>query len=236
MNNLCHRCSGELTSRDGAASFCPHCGATQLYLLDHLLEDVPADSQTTGAPPPPGVPGAGRLIEWQTVIQSAAFVGAVAALLCVVSMKVAVFGMLGFLWVVSGSVIAIGLYQSRRPAAYMDAATGARIGVVVGLIVAAALGVAIAIAGVVSRYALHGMGEFDATLRTLLQTLIHQTQAQSQGQPMPDEIVRYMFSPEFRAAWMLTVMTTLGVGVLVMSTLGGAFAGFLRTRPRVIEG
>lgn len=237
MNNLCHRCSGELTSRDGAASFCPHCGATQLYLLDHLLEDAPR-SDTTGTPPPPGVSGSGRQVEWQAAIRSAAFVGAVAAFFCVVSLKVDIFGLLGFVWIASGSVIAIGLYHSQRPTAYMDTAVGARIGVVVGVVVASALGLALALAGVVTRYALHGMGTFDRGLSALVQTVVAQaqTQSQSQGQAMPEWLIALMFSPEYRAASMLAGVGLLVASVMVLSVLGGAFAGLLRTRPRALEG
>lgn len=237
MDNLCHRCSGELTSRDGAASFCPHCGATQLYLLDHLLEDAP-QRDTTGAPPPPGKSSGAHEVEWQAAIRCAAFVGAVAAFFCVVSLKLDVFGLLGFVWIASGSVIAIGLYHAQRPAAYMDTAVGARIGVVVGVIVASALGVALALAGVVTRYALHGMGTFDSGASTLIHTFVSQMQAQSQsqGQSMPDWWIGLMFSPEYRAASMLAGLGMLIASVLVVSVLGGAFAGFLRARPRALEG
>ena len=72
--------------------------------------------------------------------------------------------LLSWLWTISGSMIALGLYQRRRPLAWMDAGVGARIGIVVGLALVACLAVVLATGGLVARYGLHSMAGVDAQL------------------------------------------------------------------------
>ena len=126
MREFCHRCGGELPAGDGVTPFCPHCGAPQIYLLDH---EQPAEAQETGAAPPPRP----QQVEWKTAIRCAALVAVVAAVLSLVSTRVPVMSPLSSLWTISGSLIAVGLYQKRRPQAWMDAGVGARIGIVGGI-------------------------------------------------------------------------------------------------------
>src|SRR5271154_6226523 len=160
MHESCHRCGGALPAGDGLSPFCPHCGAPQIYLLDHEQSDRAADADTTGTLPPPRP----RKIEWRTAIQCAALVGAIAAVLSLVAERVPVITPLSSLWTISGSIIALGLYQWRRPLAWMDAGVGARIGIVVGLVLAVCLGITMAIVGLVSRYGLHTVPSYDAEL------------------------------------------------------------------------
>ena len=77
MHEFCHRCGGELSASDGSSPFCPHCGAPQIYLLDHEPAAEIAATDTTGAAPPP----APRQVEWKTAIRCALLVAAVAAVL-----------------------------------------------------------------------------------------------------------------------------------------------------------
>ena len=233
MQTLCHRCGGDLPVRDGSTSFCPHCGAPQLYLLEHLLEDGPAIG-TTGAPPPPSM----RQIDWQAALRAAALVGLVATLLCIVAVRVQVFTLLSWLWIVSSSVVAIGLYQRQRPAAFMDARTGAHIGLVVGLLTTFALALTLAVAGTISRFALHDMGNVDAAMSAMIHTMIGQFEAQAAGQPDAKAVIPHVvgiyLSPEFPAALMLLGGGLVTGMLLAVSTIGGAIAGFIRTRTRAL--
>ncbi len=77
MHKFCHRCGGELSAGDGEASFCPHCGAPQIYLIDYEEASAAAEEATTGAQPPPRP----REVEWKTAIRCAALVALVAAVL-----------------------------------------------------------------------------------------------------------------------------------------------------------
>jgi hypothetical protein len=228
MSTSCHRCGGDLPLPDGATSFCPHCGAPQLYLLEHLLEDLP--TETTGAEPPPDA----RRIEWQPAIRAAMFVALVAPALCLLGSALSIFSLLSLLWIASGSIIAIGIYHKQRPAAFLDARTGARIGLVVGLLMGLALSLTLAVSGVVARFALHRMAGFDADTTGKLRAQIDlmSAQAAAQSNPIPPWLTAIFLSPEFRAAMGLVSIAMLCALVLLLSTLGGAFAGSMRARPR----
>ncbi len=223
MHEFCHRCGGELPAGDGAAPFCPHCGAPQIYLLDH--EPVPPTTEggTTGALPPPRP----QVVEWKTAIRCAGLVAIVAAALSVAGTRVPAVSLLSSLWILSGSLITVGLYQRRRPLALMDAGVGARIGLVAGLALITCLGVSMAVAGLVARFGLHSMAAFDAQLTEQLHAQIEKAAA---ANPAPPEVIRFMYAPEFRAGIILAGFAMVAGGLLLLSTLGGAVGGMLRTR------
>jgi hypothetical protein len=164
-------------------------------------------------------------VEWKTAIRCAVVVAAVGAVLSLGAMRVEMLSPLSFLWVMSGSLITMGLYQKRRPAAWMDVRIGARIGVVVGICLALGLGTAMASWGLVARYGLHSMGSFDAEMAARMQEAIHNSST-----PVPPEMMGFISSPEFRAGTMLAGFAFVSTGLLVLSTVGGAFAGLLRMR------
>lgn len=224
MHEFCHRCGGELPAGDGAAPFCPHCGAPQIYLLDHE-PPATAEDGTTGTLPPPRP----QIVEWKTAIRCAALVAIVAAVLSVAATRVPAVALLNSLWIISGSLITVGLYQRRRPLALMDAGVGARIGLVAGLALITCLSVSMAVAGLVARYGLHNMAAFDTQLTEQLHAQIEKAAA---ANPAPPEVIRFMYAPEFRAGIMLAGFAMVAGGLLLLSTLGGAVGGMLRTRKR----
>jgi hypothetical protein len=226
MQEYCHRCGGELPARDGMSPFCPHCGSPQIYLQDYEQQSGGAEADTTGAIPPPRP----QQVEWKTAIRCAALVAGVAAGLSLVSQRVQVVSFLSTLWTISGSMIALALYQRRRPLAWMDAGVGARIGLVVGLALVACLGSAWAVGGVVARYGLHSLGGFDAELT---QTVHDSFEKASAMAPQPPELKRLWFSPEFRAGLMLLGFGMISTFLLILSTVGGAVGGFMRMRRNV---
>ena len=229
MGKVCHTCGGELPAASGESPFCPHCGTPQLYLS---LEN---QSPETGGEPPAGTPGApstGALppprpqqVDWKMAIRCAVTVAAVAGALCLGAIRLPVLAPAILLWILSGSLITLGLYQTRRPMAWMDASVGARIGVVVGLCLAVGLAIPMAVAGVVARFALHSMGGFDAQLAVILERVIQRSTT-----PFPPEALQLVHSQEFRAGYILFCFAVVAVFLLVLSTAGGAFAGLLRTR------
>ena len=229
MQESCHRCGGELPAGSGESPFCPHCGSPQLFLSleNQSLETGGEAAQgaegaaTTGILPPPSP----RQVEWKTAIRCAAAVAAIGALLSLGSMRVQMLSPVSFLWVMSASLITMGLYQKRRPAAWMDVSIGARIGLVVGLCLAVGLGAAMAGWGLVARFALHSMGGFDAQIKEQVQKSIQQS-----ATPVPADMMGFIASPEFRAGIMLAGFAMVSAFLLLLSTLGGAFAGLLRMR------
>jgi predicted RNA-binding Zn-ribbon protein involved in translation (DUF1610 family) len=225
MQEYCHRCGGELPARDGMSPFCPHCGSPQIYLQDYEQQSG-AEADTTGAIPPP-MP---QRVEWKTALRCAALVAGVAAGLSLVSQRVQMVSLLSTLWTISGSMIALALYQRQRPLAWMDAGVGARIGLVVGLALVACLGVTGAVGGLVARYGLHSLGTFDAEMTQMLHAQFEKAAAIT---PQPPEMQRFWFSPEVRAGLML-VGFGIGSGfLLLLSTVGGAVGGFMRMRRKV---
>jgi len=233
MQKNCHTCGGDLPVGSGESPFCPHCGAPQLYLsLDYQSVETggaPAEgttgTATTGTLPPPRP----QQVDWKTAICCAAAVAGVAGMLSAIATRVDVLSPLSTLWILSGSLITMGLYQRRRPAAWMDVGVGARIGLLVGLCLAIGLAVPMAVVGLVARFGLHSMASFDVQLAEQIQSM-QKTMQQQSGAPVPDELVRLINSPEFRGAIMLTLFALVSIFLLVVSTLGGAFAGLLRTR------
>jgi hypothetical protein len=226
MHRFCHSCGGELLSGEGVSPFCPHCGSPQIYLQDHEEQVIGAEVDTTGAVPPPRP----QTVEWKTAIRCAALVGAIAAVLTVVSQQVQVLSPLSLLWTISGSIITLALYQRRRPLAWMDAGVGARIGLVVGLALVAFFGVALAVGGLVARYGLHTMAGFDAQMTQMLH---EQLDKASVAVAQPPEVLRFMNSLEFRAGMILCGFGMASGFLLVLSTVGGALGGLMRTRRNV---
>jgi len=226
MHEYCHRCGGELPARDDVSPFCPHCGSPQIYLQDYEQQSGAVEANTTGAVAPPRP----QQVEWKTAIRCAVLVAGVAAGLSLVSQRFQVVSLVSTLWTISGSIITLALYQRRRPLAWMDAGVGARIGLVVGLSLVACLGVAWGVGGLVGRYGLHSMAGFDSELSELLHVQYEKAIAIT---PQPPEMQRFWFSPEFRAGMMLAGFGMVSGVLLVMSTVGGAVGGFMRTRRNV---
>lgn len=225
MTQYCHRCGGELPVPEGSSSFCPHCGAPQLYFLTQDNPDsAPVD--TTGAMPPPRP----QAIDWKTVIRCAFLVGLIAATLSIVAIGIEAASMLSSAWTVCASLIVLGLYQKRRPQARMDLRIGARIGLVAGLVLVSCLGVSMAGTGLVARYGLHRMGSFDADLTQMTQQVQAQVEHTASTNHIPKDQIMYLYSQEFSVWMMLLTLAMLTAIVLVLSTLGGAVGGMLRTR------
>jgi hypothetical protein len=226
MQDFCHRCGGELPAGDGVSTFCPHCGSPQIFLQDYEEQTGAPEADTTGTVPPPHP----RQVEWKTAIRCAALVAGIAAVLGLVASRVQAVSPVSWLWTISGSLIAVAVYQRRRPLAWMDAGVGARIGVVVGLALVAGFAVAMAVGGLVARYVLHSMAGFDAELTQMLHAQMDKAAATT---PIPPELQHFWYSPEARAGMMLTGFAMLSGVLLVLSTIGGAVGGLLRMRRKV---
>jgi hypothetical protein len=237
MQQHCHRCGGELSEGDGVTTFCPHCGAPQLYLPEYDRPDGAAEQDSTGTPPPP-LP---QMVEWKTAIRCAVVVAGIAAALTVLAMGlpgIPLLGTVGTFWTLTAAMTAVAFYQRRRPLAKMDARVGARIGFTTGLALVACIMIATAAAGVVARYALHRTAGFDAQVTEQLAELVRQTTVQAShsaaaGSPELAGFVRFMATPEFRAGYVLGTVAFVSAVLLLFSTLGGAVGGLFRTRRRV---
>jgi hypothetical protein len=87
--------------------------------------------------------------------------------------------------------------------------------------------VSTAAAGLVARYALHSMAGFDAELTQMMHAQIEKAAATT---PETPELLRFFYSPEVRAGMMLAGFAMVSGFLMLLSTIGGAVGGLLRTR------
>ncbi len=232
MQHHCHRCGGELSSGDEGTSFCPHCGAPQLYLPEYDRPNAVAEQDSTGAPPPPPP----QMVDWKTAIRCAAVVAGIAAALTVLAMglpRIPLLGTIGTFWALTGAMTAVTFYQRRRPLAKMDARVGARIGFTTGLTLVACITIAVAAAGVVARFGLHATAGFDTQITEMVRQTTVQMSHSAAGNPELPAVLRFVASPEFRAGYVLSMVAMGATILLLFSTLGGAVGGLFRMRRRV---
>ncbi len=246
MDVFCHRCHAELpgsatlSSRGGEEEvlFCPHCGAPQLYLPDHLRIEMPGEpgALTTGSLPPPRPAGfAPDRIDWQIALRSSAIVAAVSAGLGVASLRFPFLSLAYIVWTIGAAIVALGFYARQRPQAHMDAAVGLRIGSVTGLLMIAFLGVAFTVTGLVARFSTHSMAGFDGQLTQQMTSLEQQLKVSVAQQHRPPdaeqklgEFVDFLNTPEARTGIMLAGVGLQACFILLVATGGGGFAGMLR--------
>ncbi len=241
MHVHCHRCHATLppaapgSSRgdEDALLFCPRCGAPQILLPEHLRPDSPADFATgsTGTAPPPR-PASTSPVDWQAAIKAGAWVAAVGVLLALLGLRYSAASLLCTLWVISGAVVALGLYARSRPQSRLDAKLGLRIGVATGLLMGAAIGIGFAVVGLVMRFGTHSMQGFDAEMAQVFglfrAQMVDRLTEQNQPPILQQSMLGFMDSQEFKAGAVLSYAGLLGCLIVLFSACGGAFAGMLR--------
>ncbi len=220
----------------GESPFCPHCGTPQLFLA---LENQSVETGGEPAVGADGTPSTGTLppprpqqVEWKTAIRSAALVAGIGSVLSFAGFHADVLSLVSFLWIMSASVITLAIYQKRKPSAWIDVRVGARIGVVVGVCLAVGLGIVAAGSGLVARFGLHSMGGFDSQMAQMQMQAVRTQMQQQPNAKLPAWWFGFANSPEFRAGAMLAVFGFVSACLLVMSAIGGAFAGMMRMRRR----
>ncbi|MEO6803135.1 MAG: hypothetical protein ABI197_07825 [Granulicella sp.] len=232
MNKICHRCNGDLPSGDDV--FCPHCGAPQLLLSeDYLADQQPASdalspADTTGALPPP-MP---QQVDWQAAIRCATLVAAIAAVLCIVGLRVPGISFLSTIWILTASTTTLALYHRRRPLAWMDATVGARIGLTTGMAMIVLITSSLALTGVIARFGLHAMAGFDNEFIQMIAQIKQSALQTTATNPAQAELLHLYDLPEFQAGLILATSATAAVLLLLYSTFGGAINGMLRNRRR----
>lgn len=257
MQELCHRCHGELPARytsgargapsrvEDALLFCPHCSAPQILLPAHMRTEGDSAPITTGTVPPPlSLSVEEGQIDWPVAISSGGLVAGIGAVLMVIGLKLSAVSVLSTFWLMGGSVLAMGLYTRRLPKASVDARSGLRIGLVTGLLLVGAVGVALAVAGVVVRFGMHGMGGFDAMMSQQFDAMLSQMAArmheQNQDASFQQKVLAFMGSQEVRGGLAVFYVSFLGLILVLLSAGGGAFSGMMSrtrtTRPGLRQG
>ena len=222
MVPVCHRCGSDLP-RESRSRFCPSCGAPQLLISSAVSEEAESGASSTGAAPPPRP----HAIEWRGALEASLLVSGVMAVLLLAAARVPAFSLVWLLWTGAGALIALQIYKHRHGGARMNAAIGARIGATLGILMAAAFCLALAVAGVVTRFYLHGMGNFD---RELHQRLAQQISAAVAANPAAGGLAQQQMLPAIIAGSLLLGLAMASLFLVLISVVGGALGGLLEER------
>ncbi len=219
----------------GTLVFCWNCGAPQVTLSEELLDQAAAQKSQfeAAAQSSEGAsnPAAGAedqppdlLMIWKAAIVIAAIVAAAISLLSVLLPPLELLA-----WM--APAIALSIYSSRYKQTHITTGIGARLGLVCGVFCGFGLTIATAAQMLVLRYGLHRGEEFTASMDAVLAHSKAQVVAQSG--PAAALFFNQFAIPEFRAGFFLAGLGLVTTMLLVLSTAGGAFAGFMRSRARV---
>ena len=138
--------------------------------------------------------------------------------------------LLTIFWVVISPVVVIGIFQARYPLAAITSGFGARLGLLTGLANGLVLSVGTTVSLVIARFGLNAMGTFDKQLDMVFAQAQERVAMQSPGDVAA--LMKIYSLPEFRAGIMLASAAFGIVLLLAITTVGGAFAGFARSRAR----
>ena len=233
MHRFCHRCNADLPPHDeGTLIFCSHCGAPQILLSEELQTQLEAQTNAATEGATAAATPNTRLQTWPAALRCVALAGAITAGLLFLSLLFGPIILLAFLWAVISPVVILGLFQVRLPQVPITANFGARLGFLTGLTVALVFNVVYAVTMLVARFGTHAMGAADKQMATVLDQFRAQTESQ---QGVPDSLLAFIHNlavPEFRAGFMLLGVAMMSAILLTITTVGGAFAGFIRSRAR----
>jgi hypothetical protein len=231
---FCHRCQAELPAHDeGTLIFCTQCGAPQVVLSEELLAQVEAQAKAAeeGAVGP--IMREPASMVWAGALRCIGLAAAIAAVLAGLSAVVPPVVLLTLLWAIISPVVVIGLFQSRFPLVPITTGFGARLGLLTGLAVGAVITVSNTIQLLVLRFGTHGRGMTD--MDAMWNGIFAQEQtafATAQFDAGVRFFQRVQAVPEFRAGFILASFAFGTAFLVVITTAGGAFAGFVRSRVR----
>jgi hypothetical protein len=229
---FCHRCQSELPPHDdGTLIYCTHCGAPQVVLSEDLQTQVETHSKAAEDSAAAGpLMHSPRTLMWAGAFRCIGLAGIVTAALMLVSLLAPPVLLLVILWMVISPVVVIGIFQARFPLTPITTGFGARIGLLTGIAVATVMAVVNTVTLLVTRFGLHAMGDWDKQVTASLEQF--RVQAAADPSAMLVSLSHALSIPEFRAGFMIFGLAMGIVFLLVLTTAGGAFAGFVRSRAR----
>lgn len=220
MEQVCHRCDDTLVSNE---LYCPRCGAPQL----RVEESEPILTTQEGSLQQ-SLDQAAEMMRWRSAVIAALLVAVPTALFCAVLHFVALWGIIGGLFVVS-------VYRRRTVSlatAQTDGHIGWRIGGLMGVI-AAILWLAIeSFSMLFERYVMHHQPRIIAVIQDALHASIA---AMSQQNPAFAHqypwFAKLLLSPTGIATFYVSEISFIAISMVFFSSLGGAVGGrYLRSR------
>lgn len=195
-----------------AAVFCSNCGAPQ------LIYEAESD-------PAAGGPGAKAEnhgeIEWKQAVGAAVTFAVPIGVLC--SSIIPALSTGCCLWVVGGTVAAVGLYQRRSSSRLIRRPAGIRIGAVIGLLSAVIAAAFNALSLVLQRYIFHNGEAMEKAFQSSMeQGSLLAMQLYSAAPAQAHDAMKYWLSPDGRAAATLLTVLMSSAGIVAFSMIGGA--------------
>lgn len=220
MDLICHRCGAALSNED---TFCPVCGAPQIRFENNPDTEMYAAAlnQGYGAPAPNGV-------QWKHALRAAVTVAVPIGLMS--SNLLPYVSAFCCLWIIGGAIAAIALYRKKTEVSVIAAKTGARIGFVVGILAAFASTLFSALSMSLERFLLHHGDVIDKTFDGQLEQLAKMSQSNPDPQGQMQAFLKFLATPDGRAAWILLGAIVLATGIVIFSMLGGALGARILTR------
>ncbi len=248
---LCPRCRSILhTEDDTSLVFCWSCGAPQIRLSEELREQALREQAALHAAAPdrndpnnlhaglaPALPASAfdpnpDAVLWPGALRLAGLAGAIAAALSLLTLAFAPLLLLSWFWAVGAPIVVLGLYAARFPLTRISAAFGAQLGLLTGLAIALANTSLDVLELFLTRFVFHKPAVIDSMYAQLLAQM--QVKAHAPGDPdgaaALSQFMGLFNVPEFRVGIMLSMALAFFAMYLCFSAVGGAFAGFLRSR------
>jgi hypothetical protein len=162
------------------------------------------------------------LIQWKAVLRVTVIVCAVVSMICLVLP----FEVMAWL----APSIVLGIYSARHRETQITASMGARIGLVCGVLCAFGITVTKAVQMLVVRFALHQGGTLDTMLTQQIVQAKARAVAQSGAAAAATIFDPLLNVPEFRVGFYLAAIFFGCLVLMALSTLSGAFSGYMRSR------
>jgi len=184
---------------------------------------------------------------WAGALRLAALAGALAAALGLLTLVVEPVALLSAFWIVGAPIVVLGIYAARFPRTRITSGFGARLGLLTGLAIALATTLLNTAQMLVTRFLLRKPAAIDGPVAAAFHQMQTQMQSQLHAQlagvaPAGDQAAASVAAvndflalftiPEFRVGLLLATGLLFLCGYLLFSSIGGAFAGFLRSRGR----
>ena len=208
-----------------------HCGAPQVQLSEELKERAELRAANLAAgdarTPSDAFAASERSLVWRDALRFAALAAGVAAVLGLLSALAGPVLLLGWLWAVVSPIVVLGFFHGRTPEVPITTGFGARLGLATGIAVGSTMIAIYALDAFIARR-LHLMGDFDAGMQNARAQAM--SQSGSAYATQGPQIAQWMTVPEFRAGSMLATAGFALLVLIVLTTAGGAFAGYARSR------